>query len=335
VALTALRQVQWGRESTRGTAQTTAGNLKKLLVEEFTWDPDKQLYRPEIQRASLSRNFRTSVVGQEAALSARGALNYQDAAKWLSLAVKGGITPVDPDPTSTARTWTFDRGLAASNAPESFTFEGADDSQAYRFTHAMVSQLELTYAIGEPVMLSATLFSRYPSKETLVGSVDTPTVVDVITQQTKIYVNNSWATLGDTEKSSLLTAATIRLPTGIVPQRYADGSLDFSTFTEQRTAMECEFDFIHNADGIALYDDYAAQTLKFIRLETIGEVIEAALTYTFRLDMAIKFTEPPRFFRDFNGQTVVQMRGETFEDPTNGTDFEAFVQNNLTSIATG
>ena len=337
--VTGLRKIQLRREATRGTAVVTAMDQ---LFGRMTLTPTLNLYMPDDEeRNSLALLHRRSEVGQQAALKYEGSLTFEQVINLLAMGIQGATadagTGLITTPTGgiNTRDWTYEPTLTALMAPNSYTIQYGDNQQAYQCAFVMASELEFVYAMGEPVMVSAELFGRYPSKVSFGASPTILTLEDAISQKTKIYADTTWAGLGTTQISDTLIAATVRIPTGIGPTRYADGSLDFSGYTEQKWAAEVDLTFKHNTSGVAEYDKYAAVggTLTFIRLETTGALIEGALNKLFRLDLALRYTEAPELFGDQDGENVVRLVGKTFQDPTAVRQFRALVRNSQTALA--
>lgn len=329
---TALRRIQVGLESTHGTLVAA----DTILLGALQYTDQRTFHQPEDEeRNSLALVHRSTELTKATALQFTGALTFEQALQFLSMGVKGGISPTTPTNGVLTRDWTFTPSLTADNAHDSFTFEYGDDQQEYECGYVMAEQLEFTFAMGEVGQLSATLFGQSTAKSTFTGSITVPTVEDVVSQTVQMYKDSSWANLGTTELTGTLANAVIRLPTGLSMARYASGSTEFTTHGIAKRACEVELTVRHNNSGEALYDDYVAQNLIFIRLEATGSEIEQVTpTYDklFRFDGAIRLSEPPQFFEDYNGFNTVMLRGRTYEDPTSNNDFSFMVRNTVTGI---
>lgn len=330
MSIAALRRIQIGIESVRGTSVAAT---KRILGGTLRMTPTLALYMPEDEeRNSLASLHRRTITGQRAALVYEGSVTFEQVINFLSMALKGNITPSTPMGGTNAREWLFDPSLTASNAQDSFTFEYGDDQQEYESAFCMVEQLEFTLALNDVWKMTATMFGQFPAKSTFTGSLAAPTVEDVVGAKTKLYIDTSWAGLGGTEVSDTLVSAVIRFPTGLATTKYADGSLDFSGFSEGKRAAEVELVFKHNSSGEAEYDKYVSGGLNFVRIETEGAIIEDTTTKLLRFDLSLRYTEAPQFFEEANGETTIRLKGKTFLDPTSGSDFEVMVRNAVTAI---
>ena len=325
-----LRRIQIGQESTRGTA--VAADI--ILLGRLTMTPTINWYMPDDEeRNSLAMLHRLTNVGQQASLSYEGSLTFQQVIHLLAMGI-GALTTSQPDAggSPTVYDHTFEPTLTALAAQKAYTFEYGDDQQEYESAFVVASQLEFSFAMGEVWKMSADLLARFPAKSAFTGALTAPTVEDVIGQKCKIYIDSTWAGLGTTQISSSLINASIRIPTGIVPTRYADGSLEFSDVAENKRAAEVELTFKHDTSGEAQYDNLVAGTMVFVRLEVEGSTAEDAFNYTFRADFAMRYTEAPELFGEQDGENVISLSGKSFHDPTSGRDMRFLVRNTTASL---
>lgn len=328
--VTALRRIQIGQESTPGTPVAADIILlgRLTLTPEITWhDPENE------ERNSLAMHHRLENVGQQASLTYEGALTFQQVIHLLAMGI-GALITSQPDSggSPTVYDHTFEPTLIALAAPKAYTVEYGDNQQEYECTFVMASQVEFSFAMEEVWQMSADLFGRFPTKSTFTGALTAPTVEDAVGQKCKVYIDSSWANLGNTQVASSLINATIRVPTGFGQTRYADGSLEASNFSELPRAAEVELTFKHDASGEAEYDNLVAGTTVFIRLEVEGSTAENAFNYTFRADFALKYTEPPELFGEQDGENVIRLAGKSFHDPTSGRDMRFMVRNTTATL---
>jgi len=324
--LKAFRKIEIGKEATRGTA--VAAN--KFILGTLQMTKDITWHEPDEDRGSLARFHRRTSVGEAGTLRFEGPANYEQLIHFLAMAVKGGVVGVQQALT-TAYLWTFSPNYATKNAQDSYTIEFGDDIQAWESNFALISSLELGLAMNEVAMLRADIFGRPPVTCTFTA-LSAPTVInDIIATKAKIYVDSTWATLGTTPKSDLLIAGTVRLPTGIVPVKYADGNLYFSSVSEQKRNLELDLTFAFNSDANTERGYWEAGTMRFIRLEIIGALIASTYYYTLRIDMAVRYTTWSTL-EDRDGEDVVRVTAVSEYDPTGTKEFEIVVTNKETAL---
>ena len=325
----ALRRIQIGVESPRGTLVPAT----KILLGNLRMTPRLESYEPEDEdRNSLGLLHRSTIIGQSCDLRYEGSATYEQLINFLAMTMIGGVTPTTPGGGTLTRDWAFAPSLTAANTQDSFTFEYGDNQQEYEAAFVVGKQLELSYDMGGPIRLTADLVGRYPAKSTFTGSLAAPTVVDIVSKVTTIAVDTTWAGLGGTAKSTLLLGGTVRIPSGIELVKYADGSLNWSTTQEGKRALEVELLLAHGDDGETQYDNYAARTTTFVRLETLGPLIEGALYKRLQIDMALRWTEPPEMFELESGLTAIRFKGKSVVDPTSANDYEVNVRNAVTAM---
>ena len=214
---TALRRIQMGQETTRGTLVAA----DKILLGALQYTDQRTHHSPEDEeRNSLALLHRLTELTQGTALQYTGSLIYEQILDFLAMGVKGSVTPTTPTNGVLTRDWTFTPTLAALNAQDSYTFEYGDDQQEYECGHVMAESIDLNFSMGEAATMSATLFGQATAKATFTGALTPPAVEDVVAQQVKMYLDTTWAGLGTTQLSGLLASAVIRIPTGL-----ADGAI--------------------------------------------------------------------------------------------------------------
>ena len=329
MSLVAFRKIQIGKETTRGTAVAAT----KRLIGTLSMTPEVTWHRPVDERASLAEFRRAVVTARSARLRYEGDATYEQIINFLAMALKGGVTPTQPDPTNAPNTyqWTFTPNLTSKNNQDSFTVEYGDDTQEWESTFVVVENLELGVALGEVVSLRADLFGRFPSKSTFTAGLSDPTVNEIVANDVRVYIDGSWSALGTTQKSNLVAGATIRFPTGLVPIKYADGSLDFSDLVEQRRHFELELDLAMGSDAITEYDAYVAGTSRAIRLEFTGSLIEASYNRKLTIDIFGKYTTAPELFGDRDGENLIRLQLSSHDDG-NGNELSVAVINTESSL---
>lgn len=329
MATAAFRKIQWSKETSRGSPvacdnSLLGGTLRLTPVPEW-FTPDDE------ERGSLAQHYTQELVGQRATLRYEGAADFEQLIAFLAMTLKGGVTPSTPGGGVNTRDWAFAPALTSLNAQDSFTFQYGDAQQAYQVAFGLVQQLELNFALNAPVGLTADMFARYPTKVSFTGSPVLPTPERIVAAKTKLFIDTTWAGLGGTQKSSLLMGGRVRLPSGLTPVKYGDGSLDWSSVAENKRAAEVELIFVHDADGVVAYDDFAAATQKFIRLEVLGSLIEGSLYKRLQIDLALRYVSLDTLVDAQDGKSVVRLTASTFPD-SSGNEISVAVRNTQTAL---
>lgn len=327
MALEAFRRTQIGLESTNGTPVVAT----KKLFGTTTMTPDTTFHRPVDDRNSLAEFKRAIIVGQQTALRFEGDALYDDIIDFFAMALKGGVTPTTPE--GTARLWTFIPNLDSVNAQDAFTWEYGDDSQAWESDFTMVESLELAITLNEVLRLTAEMFARDATKVSFTGLSDRA-VQEIVANDLKVWIDGTFANLGTTLKSSLVTGGSIRFPSGLTPVKYADGTLDFSAVSEGRRHMEMDLDLVMGVDAITEYDAYKAGTDRAIRLQFTGPIVSGATSYRLEIDAIGKYMSAPELLGSRDGENIFSLTFASHEDltATPGNEFSVKVTNKETVL---
>ena len=227
-------------------------------------------------------------------------------------------------------THTYTPNLSSRNNQNSYTVEYGDDSQELESDHVMASSIELGIALGDVVNLTVDMFGQFPAKSSFTASLTEDALNEVVSNKLRVYVDTSWANLGNTEVATLVAGGTVRLTTGIVPVKYADGSLDFSDFTEQKRHMEIELEMVISTQAITEYDAWVAQTSRYLRLEWTGPTLGGG-THKLTIDMHGIYTENPEWFTDQDGENVIRMQLSSRED-SSGNEFRVAIVTDVAAL---
>lgn len=328
MALVAFRRIQIGKESTRGTLVAA----DKKLLGTLTATPDVTFHRPIEERNSLAEYRRAIATNQITRMRFDGGASYDQLIYFLAMAVKGAVAGAQQAATP-AYLWTYTPSLTAKAVQDSFTFEYGDDTQEFECGFALIDNLELNIALGEVVNLRADMFAKLLAKSTFTGGLSDPTnFEEIVSDNLKVYIDGTYANLGTTQKSTLVSGGRVRLATGLVPVKYADGGLDFSGISEGKRHLEIELDMIVGSDFITEYDAYIAGTERSIRLIWTGTQIDPAPHYyTLTVDAIGRYTSPPELFGDRDGENMARLTFASHEDAS-GNEYSIVVKNQETAL---
>lgn len=336
MSLVAFRRIQVGLESTRGTlvAADTILNGTMTMTPEVLW------HRPVDERNSLAEFRRSVAVAHNASMRFQGDASYEQILQFLSMALRGAITPTTPSTATNARDWTFTPSLTAVNTQDAFTFEYGDNTQEFESGFVVATSMELGLSLGGPVSLTADLIGRFPQKATFTGSLSEATTYnEVVSDGARLFIDTTWANAGTTEFNTTLAGGTIRLNSGIVPVRYADGldtngEATFSTVIENKRSHTMDLDIIVGTNGIAqVYDAYVAGTDRSIRIviDAAADSIESSFNHELEIDMFGRFTSEPELFGERDGEDMFRVTFTSHDDGS-GNELTVRVRNDETAI---
>ena len=323
---TAFRRIQAGLETVRGTGVAA----DKVMLGTMTMTPTVIHHRPVDERNSLAEFQRSIAVAQSTRLRFEGDATYEQLIDWLSMSVIGAVAPATVEVTG--RVWTFTPNTTSKNVQDSYTFEYGDDIQAWDSAFSIIENLELSIALDEVIQIRADMFARFAAKTTFTGALSADAVInEIVANQMKVYIDGTYANLGVTEVPTLVAGATVRLPTGITPAKYADGNLDHNAVSESKTHLELDLDLIVSTEMVTEYDAFVAGTDRAVRLEITGPIAVGATNYKLTIDCFGRYVAPPELFGERDGEDMVRLQLHSHED-VSGNHFEFAVTNLITAI---
>jgi len=266
--------------------------------------------------------------------------------EWVSVAISGPITYneivyllssvldaagiVDNTGTTGEATWTFAPDPDGADAPESFTIEQGGGGRAHLMTGALVTGLTMSFN-QDGVELGGNVTAK--ALEDGITMTATPTELDLVPvtrPQIAVTLDDTWATLGTTPLTRVLSAEW-----GITdryrPMWAFTGDADFAATVETVPTLEVKLMVEADAAGMALLTTMRGNSTKFLRIEATGPVIDGAITYKLTIDTAVKVidVEP---FSDEDGVYAIEWTFQGFLDTTSGKVTEVVVVNEVGSL---
>jgi len=266
--LKALRKIQIGEETTKGTAVAATAALLGVL----TMKDSPTIHMPVEERATLAEFSRSVKVANLAELSFEGDATFEQILYLLHMGVLGNVTATG---AGAAKEWVFTPAMTAAGVFDSFTIEFGDDVQAREAEYCMASMIEFSLAMNEPMKMKADIFGRKADATTFTGAITPPTVESILSQKARLYIDDEDGKIGGTVKSDTLIAATYGINTGLSPKRFGDGSLDFSGYDEGFKGVDLKTTFAFNAGAEAERLKFDGATQRLIRIEAVGTEAQA------------------------------------------------------------
>ena len=281
---------QWGLESVNGTA-VAADTM--LLAAPISIDPDRTPQYPEDQAGIRARSTRSKIYSRMARNSlvfdATNPLYFQALPILFSMGLKGGVTPVEQNPSEGDYLWDHSPSLTGSNSIDSGTLEAGDDTQAYEAEYVMLERLHIAGEIDQeggesPVTGDFDWFGRQWTGTTFSGGVAIPSTEIMNAKLARFYLDTTWANVGTTEKTNILRAFDVEILTGVHPKMTGSANQYFGTHGEGFISFMASFTLERGSDSDAIYDALLSQALQVVRLEITGSQIGAGDNHTLTLD---------------------------------------------------
>ena len=324
----ALRKVQIGTETTKGTAVAATafwvGKLGMMLNQE--------LYMPDDLETGVMASYeRSQVIARETNLPFESDATYEQLLYPLEMGVgEGDFTAssgTDPD------IWAYEPSYTASSDPRSFTLEYGDDVQAYETSYVGCRQLEMSGQVGDVVRVNADLFGREMEETTFTASLVPPARETIKMAHCSVYADSTWAGLGTTAVNGTLVDFNWRYMNGFSPVKFADGRLDFSEIAEAKRHVELDMTIAFNATTSGWWDDiYREQVAYAFQLGFVGSGT-GATGKSLDLNTMGKITEFGTL-AEREGQDIVKVKvvSELDQNTTGARDMSVVLRNTVSAI---
>ena len=281
----AFKKVQAGLEAIHGTA--VAATRKYLCVV----DPgkDRVIHYPELALGIRARSHKAEtrqISADGINITTPEGCYFQALPMLFSIGLVGGVTPSEQTVDQDDYLWDFTPDLEASNAPDSITLEYGDDVQAYEIPYVMARRYVIEGNVGEDANVSMTVecFGKQIDPTTFTGSLSNPVIEGMVANLVKLYIDSSWANLGNTQKTGLLRKYRIEIITGVHQKFQAAGVKTMTGHAENFIDVMWGLTFEGNSDADVLFDAYQAMTAKALRLEILGSQIGTGENHSLIID---------------------------------------------------
>lgn len=341
-ALRALKQIAISNpENTVGTAEAAVELLYGTMSVAYG---DNTIHYPDQERANLSRHMGDDfIVGKLVEGTMEGELNARHAAWLFSNAIRGNITPTQPDNINEPNTysWVWEPGLTTANTPDiangidTFTLEFGDNEQAYEAEYVFTRTLTITGAPNEPVTFTWDWAGRQLTETTFTSlsavNITSPSLY-FPSNLSKFYIDTSYAGIGGTQKTDTLRAFTWTFETGFTARFAADGNQYFAAISEDKKRVQLDLTYYLNSTSETERALYNSRGTTYLRVELSGPTeMDSAQSNPPRvyLDGAFRYTEWPEH-DDEDGALVTTVSAESVYDVTASKQFGATL---LTTLA--
>ncbi len=326
-ALYPLRLLQLGFEGTPGSIVAAT---QKLVGAGFLM--------PEIEREQedFPRGVRAVIdssidLRKGVVLTHEGNLTFEEILYPLLTGLDDDAAPVGSAPS----VWTMAPSLAANATPKSVSAEfvvtdGGTKHYEREAAFLLTRSFEIGMAANAPATLAFEMFGRVEASSTVTGSLTPITGREVVPSNLfKIYIDDTWAGLGGTQKSGLVREGTLSVVTGLEPDYSLDGraDLDHTGFRSGELTGTFSFTMQHNTDAATEVGKWRDGSLRFVQL--IADNGGAGATQKIiSLRFAARYTAMPEFTQE-DGIELLSAEMELRYDPTGAKAIEAIISNQL------
>jgi hypothetical protein len=302
-----FRKVQYVKEVTRGTALAAT----KMWMGSATVPKDRDPVHPTDALGLRVRSARTEILQLLAdpvtlAMNGETGAYYQGLPLLFGTTLRGGVTATETTGSQLDYAWDFSPSLTAAAAPDTMTLEIADNDQEYEIEYLMGKTINIDWAFGQNAFLnvSAEYFGRQVTASTITAGLTRPTITAINANTGKFYLNNTWATLGNTQLTSFLRSGNIQIATGNHPKFLGGGAKYFDTYGEGYLEVTGQIVVEGGATAKSRFDDYQAGTARALRFNWTGPQIGTGVNHLLQIDVFAAFDEVIPFSGFDNGNTL-------------------------------
>lgn len=317
--------VQIGVETTPGTAVAANKKLQSMSIRPGVRTEITKFRPSGVKFHTLTAQNKEWV---EAAIE--GQPTYTEIIYPLSSIMAGSVDSGDGG-TPVAYTWTF--GIAANGADttKTFTIEQGSSLRAHKFTYGLVTALNFEFNRSELRMAGSMVGQRLTDNITMTASPTSLALVPILPNHVTVYLDNNAAGLGTTDLERVLSASLE------ISDRFGQlwtlnaANESWAAHIETAPTVKVKLKVEADATGMALLETMRTGDSKFMRIDAVGNAINAETDYQFKLDLALKVTNVSDF-ADEDGIFAIEWEFDVVYDATWGKALELVVVNGLGSL---
>lgn len=283
-------KVQYGKESTRGTAVAATkilmGKVPAVGTDRKPVFPNEDvgINVPSVRSVIYQYLYQNTLSVEHGYFQLLPAL--------FGCGLKGGVTPSETTPAQGDYAWDQTPSLVSGvdNAANSMTIELGDDTQAFEAEYAMFERIRISGNVAQgqdasPVTIEADFFARQLTPTTFTGSLSLPTAEPMNAKLSRFYLDTTWAGVGGTEKTNILRAFDIEILTGLHPKFSGSGNKYFNGHSAGMISCTANFTLEGGSDADAIFDAQQAGTFQVVRLKINGSQIGSGATHSLSIDI--------------------------------------------------
>ena len=292
MAITALRELQLGKETTAGTAvaatvvyQGQGIGKDESPIEHIPQDIGQMVPKP---RSMTPRSDATVTFDPAPA-------TFEQLGYWFDAGIEAPGTPT-ADTGGAGHIYQYDLSNTTAASINTYTIETGNAQESNEMEYSFVEEFTLSGASGEAVMVGGTWRGRQQS-DCAFTALSVSTVEPIYFNKGKIYIDAAGGTIGTTQKTATWLGFEISGPTGVRAIHSGDGNLYFAAHEVATSEITGSLTLRHNATGEAEIGIAATRAARLVRMTFEGATLTTAgSSYTYKtlnIDMAIQYTEVP------------------------------------------
>lgn len=247
-----------------------------------------------------------------------GILTYTEVVYPLSALL--GPAAIGLVPTGTiAQEWVWEPAANAVLNPVLLTVEKGSSVYGVQVPDVLLTGFNIGWSRTDRIEIGGSIMGKRlvkPYTMTTIGANPTVEIVRVMPPQIDVYFDAAYAGLGTTKQLRAFEAGISLdgLYSAVWPLNSAltghDGYIPSQPTSESTMLLQAD------AAGLAFLDSVRAGTTGYLRIKATGPIIEAAIPYSFTVDMPVQVSEVGAF-EDSNGIYAIPWTFQPIDDGTN------------------
>lgn len=287
MATRAFSKVQYGKESSKGTAVAAAKILAGAEIKGIPIDRKPVFIEDALGVRAASARAKAYELLVEDTLTIP-ACYFQALPMIFSCGLKGNVTASETTAGQADYAWAFTPSMTATNTPDSLTLELGDDEVSGEIEHVMFKSIKISGEIAQdggdsPVAVEVAYFGRQFTKSTMTGALSLPTMTTMSAKLARIYKDAAWANKGTTELASILRGFEFEILTGLHPKFMGSADRYFSTYGESIIGGMLTLTLEGNADAETIFDAYQSETAAAYAIKIAGPQIGTGTAHALNL----------------------------------------------------
>jgi hypothetical protein len=314
-----------------GSAVPATYELASLSIEPSV-KVEVDTFRP------MGRKFATvTSLGKEwTEADIKGKATYTEAIYPLSSVLgRGTAVLAGTGGGGSAFTWTFSPKAGAADDPATFTIEQGSSERAHRFTYGIVKEFGVSWKRDGIELSGSMLGRRLEDGITMSGTTTQFNLVPVLPTEVNVYFGTSPAHLNSVTALQRVLSFDWKISERYGPVWTLDASQNsWVAIVETEPKLDVSMMLEADSEGMAMLPLVRSGATRYVRVEGVGGSISTTgVSYRFRIDTAIKFTDVGNF-SDEDGVYAVEFSATGVSDGSGwgGTATVVTINNELRSL---
>jgi hypothetical protein len=219
---------------------------------------------------------------------------------------------------------------------KAYTIEAGDVTANLEMEYGYVESYELSGASGGPVNITSVWRGRQVTSSAKTASLTVPAVNEPIYfGNAKLYLNDTFASLGVTQKTATLLGFKLAVKTGLTPRFTGDGALYFTALGQAGATGTLDLTFEYDATALAEEVLFRAGTGRYVQLQFNGTALQTSsapwTTKAWRVDAYGKIVSKTTLDSQ-DGNDVMTMTLQLCDDDTNNLLLNHSLVNSLATV---